>query len=90
MLPPQEPEHAPRLAAPRRADGKASAAEESLFHVFDKRTMAKLPTMWTTENSQDELKKRLSMERVESFVARLKEFSQKVFFGAVKQPTKKG
>lgn len=67
-----------------RMDGQGSAAEEVLFHVFDKRTANRLPTMWTTENTCAELKTRISLERGQSFVRRLVEFSEIVLFGGGK------
>lgn len=63
-----------------RADGGGSAAEEVLFHVFEERTKAQMPTFWTTEHKSDELRTRLSFERCDAFLARLREFSLSVAF----------
>lgn len=63
-----------------RADGEGSIAEEQLFVVFERRITAKLPTLWTTENSGKDLRARLSAERGESFIRRIREFSETVDF----------
>lgn len=63
-------------------DGSGKAAEEFLFDLIDSRMRKLLPCILTTNNDGDGLKAKLSEERAEPFLRRLRENCNAINFDA--------
>ena len=71
----------------KTADGTSKQAEELLFDVLDRRITEKLPTILTSNDNARTIRQRMSAEKGEAFLRRLREFFHPVNFDRKEQTT---